>query len=522
MKRRKFLKATSATAMSVPLMLNGLNVSALSSSRLSRMLNIENDKVLVLIQLNGGNDGLNTFIPLDQYDKLANARGNIIVPENELLSLTDEIGLHPNLSGMKSLYEDARLNIIQSVGYPNQNRSHFRSTDIWTTGSSAGEYLRTGWLGRYFDSIHSDYPESYPNNDYPDPIAITIGSLVSETCQGDAANFSMALTDPFSLEQIAEGEPGDVPNTHYGEELTFLRQAIVQTNAYTDIIVDAANSGGNLSTQYPEDNALAQALKTVALLIAGGLNTKVYVVTLGGFDTHANQVVDGEPANGDHAELLQTLSSAMYAFQDDLKLLGLEERVVGMTFSEFGRRIKSNDSFGTDHGTAAPLMVFGPCVNPGVLGDNPEIPEQPDVQDGVPMQFDFRSVYGSILMDWFEVDETQVKNILFDDFQYIPVLQPCSLTNTQKNLDFYTEDIECNVFPNPFVNVAHITFASRSEHVKVSVFDSLGHEIKVLTNQYLSAGQHNLTFESHNLPAGNYFLRIQMEGRQKVKGMIKR
>jgi uncharacterized protein (DUF1501 family) len=204
MKRRSFLKTSSV--VSLPLLLNGMPISAYSRSRLFNFLNTETDKVLVLIQLNGGNDGLNTILPLDQYDNLANVRSNIIIPEGSALPIDDVTAFHPNMTGLRDLYLDGKMEIVQSVGYPNQNRSHFRSTDIWTSGSPADEAWNTGWLGRWMDGDHPTFPDAYPNPDFPDPLALTVGSLVSTTCQGSAANFSLAIEDPFSLSQLATGE----------------------------------------------------------------------------------------------------------------------------------------------------------------------------------------------------------------------------------------------------------------------------------------------------------------------------
>lgn len=521
MKRRKFIQTTAASAIGLPLMLNGLKVGAYPRSSILDFIDPDSDRVLVLVQLTGGNDGLHTLLPVDQYDKLANARSNIILPENSLIEVEDTVGFHPEMTGMKELYDDARLGIVQSVGYPNQNRSHFRSMDIWTSGSSAEEFVSTGWLGRHFDGFLPNYPDDYPNAEYPDPIAITIGSLVSETCQGTAANFSMALNDPNSLFELASGGDGDVPDSPYGEELSFLRESIAQTNAYTDTIQEAADKGANLSSLYPDDNRLAQQLKTVALLVSGGLKTKVYVVSIGGFDTHANQVDAADPLVGEHAQLLRTVSDAVRAFQDDLKQQGLEERVVGMTFSEFGRQIASNFSYGTDHGTAAPIMLFGSCINPGILGDNPEIPDQVEPQEGVPMQFDFRSVYGSVLMDWFELPESEVKSLLYEDFQYIPVLQPCAVVNTEERQSYFQEDIPSYNYPNPFREQTRIVFESGAEWARVSVFNPLGQEIRVLADRRFPQGEHQLLFEAHGFPPGNYYYRIQMKDRQKTRIMVK-
>ncbi|HMQ49645.1 MAG TPA: DUF1501 domain-containing protein [Saprospiraceae bacterium] len=518
MKRRTFLRHT-GTAVSIPLLLNGLKLSASPRQAMFRHLNPDNDKVIVLIQLIGGNDGLNCIVPMDQYDNLANARGNILLPENELLYVTDTNFFHPAMLGMKSLYDDAKMRIVQSVGYPNQNRSHFRSLDIWNTGSPAEEAWRTGWFGRYFESLHPSFPTNYPNEEYPHPFAITMASIVSETCQGTASNFSMTLEDPFSLSPLTEGNGSVPPDTPYGEELEFLRISISQTNDYAAMITEAANLGNNIQA-YPTDNNLAEYLKTIALLLSGGLQTKVFIVPLGGFDTHANQVEEGKPADGEHAGLLSELSDAVNAFHKDLQALGLGERVVTMTFSEFGRQIKSNESFGTDHGTAAPLMLFGQCVVPGFLGNNPEIPNQVADQEGLAMQYDFRDVYGSVLMDWFEVPEDDVRNLFYQDFQYLPVLQPCSTVNAEK-LRLQAEDLQLHVFPSPFQHGAQIRFYSEGAWVKLSLFNSLGSEVRVLTNRRLPVGQHDLRLEGHGLAPGNYYLRLQMDSRQKVVGVVK-
>ena len=516
MKRRSFLRTGSA--LSLPFFLNGIPIRSMAMPSAFSGMNGDSDKILILIQLNGGNDGLNTMIPLDVYDNLANVRENIILPENSLISITGDNAFHPSLAGMVDLFDNAKLNVVQSVGYPNQNRSHFRSTDIWSTGSAADEYLSTGWMGRYFQNRFPDYPNNYPSNDCPDPFALTLGSIVSETCQGISSNYSLAVTNPNDLFQLPEGAGGNPDlSTCYGYELDFVRNAILQTNAYADRITETYDSGNNIAA-YPDDNRLANQLKTVAKLISGGSQTRVYIVSQGGYDTHANQTMADDPLMGDHANLLKNLSDAMSAFQKDLTELGIEERVVGMTFSEFGRQIKSNDGVGTDHGDAAPLFVFGSCVNPGIIGDNPDIPAQVQTQTGVPMQYDFRSVYGSILMDWFEVPEAEIKEILYDDFQYIPMLRVCDSVNTR---DLDTDPLEVELFPNPFTTYATVRFESKSEWIRVSLFDARGAELKVLAARKFNAGKHELKFEGHELPSGNYFVRLQTETQVKTKSLIK-
>ncbi len=517
MKRRNFIRSVGAAA-SVPMILNGMKLSAMPSS-LASLVNNDSDKVLVLIQLNGGNDGLNMIIPRDRYDNLAVVRSNILLPESSILELDDNTGVHPAMEGVQQMFQEGQISVLHSAGYPNQNRSHFRSMDIWKSGSPAGEVWNDGWLGRYLDTLHPAFPEDYPNSEYPDPFAITMGNVVSETCQGKSANFSLTLTDPFSLTPLTEGAPGEVPETPYGDELTFLRTTIKQANKYGERITAVAEVGNNIM-EYPDGNRLAEQLKNVALLISGGLQTKIYIVNIGGFDTHANQVVEGDPTTGEHTQLLENLSEAMRVFQQDIDALGLSERVVGMTFSEFGRRIKSNDSFGTDHGTASPLMVFGTCVNPKVFGESPDIPLDVGKSEGLPMQNDFRDIYGSILMDWFEVKEEDVRTLLHNDFQHIPIIQSCSVTSTGPDLE--TElPIELSNFPNPFRNWTTIQFKTENEWAKLAIYNGLGAEVKVILNKQLPAGEHQVRFDAGNLPPGSYYYRLQLNGRQKTNRMVK-
>lgn len=515
MKRRDFIKNSSA-AISIPLLLNGLQLSAIPSSPLLGGMN-ETDRVLVLIRQDGGNDSLNTFIPLDQYDGLSAVRSNILIPENEVLSISDNLGLHPVMSQAKTLFDQGKMGLIQSVGYPNQNRSHFRSTDIWTSGSPADEHWTTGWIGRYLESMHAGYPEGYPSEQFPDPFAITMGSIVSETCQGSSVNFSMAIADPFSLAPLTEGAGSDLPDTPYGDELAFLRTSISQANAYGEVVTSAAEGGNNMVT-YPDGNSVAAQLKNVALLISGGLKTKVYIVSQGGFDTHANQVDASDVTAGEHAELLGDLSAAVSAFQSDLSALGLEDRVLTMTFTEFGRRIRSNLSLGTDHGTASGIMLFGSCVNPNILGDNPEIHADAGIADGLPMQYDFRDVYGSVLKDWFGVEEDLIKELLFEEFTLLPIIGCDTVGNTTVIED---APVELRCFPNPCRDNFVASFVSSGEWAKMSVFNSLGGEVKVVFARQIPQGQHEVNIDLRGLPAGTYYCRLQIGMRQKSIRVVK-
>ena len=516
MKRRSFLQSSSF--ISIPMLLNGLPLSAVGKNAMFDLVDEDNDKVLVLIQLNGGNDGLNTIIPLDHYDLLANVRSNIIIPENQILKIDDENGFHPSLGELQSIYDDGKMTLIKDVGYPNQNRSHFRSLDIWTSGSPADESWTTGWLGRYMEDLAPEYPEGYPNEDNPDPFALTIGSSVSETCQGTISNFSLAIADPISLNALSVSGDTMPPDNPYGKELEFIRTTIAQSNAYGSVITEAADKGNTLSNLYPESN-LASQLRNIALLISGGLKTKVYIANLGGFDTHANQVEAGDVRVGDHATLLTTISEAVAAFQDDLSQLGLEEKVVTMTFSEFGRRIRSNVSLGTDHGSAAPMMVFGSCVNAGILGNKTALPDNPSQSDGVPFQFDFRDIYGSLLMDWFGVEEGQVRQILHDDFVYVPIVSKCNTTTPIKDVPIFVT--ETYAYPNPFTNWTTIQLNSEGGPTRIALYDAMGRQLKVLMDQDLRFGEHNIKVETSDLQSGNYFCRVITEAGVQAISLVK-
>lgn len=530
MDRRKFIKRTLPIPV-MAFMMGGFPVKAYGRSKLLGSLigaPNESDHVLVLIQMNGGNDGLNMVIPLDQYSAYFNARGNIAIDEAKALKLTNATGLHPAMTGLKEMYSLGKLSVVQSVGYPNPNFSHFRATDIWLTASDSNQVLTSGWMGRYLDQEFPNFPTGYPNVDMPDPLAIQIGSVVSSGLQGPTNSMAMALTSPTSFYQLITGGVDTAPNTPAGHELTFLRQVALQTQQYASVITGAAGKAKNVSTMYPAagQNSLADQLKIVAQLIAGGLKTRVYVVNIGGFDTHSDQVDATAGTDvGAHATLLSKLSVAIRAFQDDCGLLNIDHRVMGMTFSEFGRRIKSNASLGTDHGAAAPVFVFGLRATPGVFGTNPIIPASPTTNDNIPMQYDFRSVYASLLQEWFNVSGTELNNVLLQNFQTLPLIAPANNSPGGKGPSSVTPTIlpdEIGLrqnYPNPFNPSTHISFTSNGGYVQIKVFDTLGREIQTLVDDVVSAGAHDIVFDAGNLPAGMYYCRMQSGSFQQVKPM---
>ena len=526
MKRRDFLGKAIPAGIVMPALINGFAFKAFGASPFMTALTAapeETDHVLVIIQMTGGNDGLNMVVPLDQFDNLSNARANIMLPKSKILALdgTSFTGLHPAMTGLQSLYNAGKVKIVQSVSYPNPNFSHFRATDIWLTAANSDQVLDSGWSGRYLGQEYANYPIGYPNAIMPDPLAIQIGSTVSPAFQGPAVNMGLAISDPNNFYNLINGIQDTAPNTNAGKELTYIRQVSQQTQQYGTVIKAAA---AKISTQgtYPTNNSLANQLKIVARLIAGGLKTRVYMVSIGSFDTHANQVNTGATETGTHANLLMQMSDAIKAFMDDLKGLGASKRVMGMTFSEFGRRIKSNAGIGTDHGAAAPLFLFGDYIQGGVLGTSPVISSNVSVNDNIPMQYDFRSVYSSVLQEWFCCAPDILNNVMLNNYQNLPIIRstaPCVSTNA----DIYNATAGNNLiynYPNPFANFTTINFQSQGGHVLIQVFSMEGRLVSTIVDGVQDQGSHEVIFQNKGYAAGSYYARLQNGSVQQVHTMM--
>lgn len=432
MKRRNFLKTTGLSALSLPIVLNGIPFSSVANSSFYKAMGnaAYPDRVMVLIQLNGGNDGLNTVIPISMYPHLSKSnsqggRSNLLVDENDVLKMmynsidhSPGTGLHPSMTALSNLFNQGKLNVIQGVGYPNPSFSHFRATDIWLSGSDANQYEQTGWAGRFLDHEHPNYLTSLPS----DPLAITIGSISSNAFKGKDLNMGMAVNDP-SASGYFSGNTDTAPNSLYGYELEHIRTVAQQSNNFASSLATAFANGTNVAT-YPTNNSLANQLKTVARLINGDLGTNFYMVNMGSFDMHNDQVNANDPKTGWHANQLQQLSEAIQAFQTDLSSMtnsygAMEDQVFGMTFSEFGRTIKSNNTNGTDHGTTAPMFLFGNKINPTVLGKNPEVwdASQGKMKSDLDLQFDYRSLYATAIHQWFGLDKGDVDGLFGKTFE---------------------------------------------------------------------------------------------------------
>ncbi len=475
------------------------------------------DRILVIVQLSGGNDGINTVIPLDQYSTYMALRANIAIPQDKVLKLNAATGLHPAMTGMKSLYDSGRLVVVQGVTYPSPNQSHFRGTDIWMSGSGFNQYVNTGWAARYLDSQFPNYPVGYPNASMPDPLAIQISAVPSLLLRETQGPLGINLSNPDDfynlVSGIKAGNTDPLPNNAAGKQIAYIRQIQEQSQQYAKGIKAAADKAKNMAT-YPArgQNTLADQLAIVARLIAGGLKTRVYVVSMGGFDTHANQVNAADKTQGAHATLLGRLSDAITVFQNDLKLLNVDKRVLGMTFSEFGRRVASNGASGTDHGTAAPQFVFGSLVQPGIIGANSSLT---DLTSGnLKMVNDFRDVYGSILKQWFQVNTKEYSNVFSRDMISLPIIQGSATTDvaTPSAPSVTGLDVSVRNYPNPCSTATTIEYnLPNAGNVSLRVFDMEGRQVAATQEQFQSAGTYNIPISVENFTDGAYVYRLQTE-----------
>jgi uncharacterized protein (DUF1501 family) len=526
MKRRSFIKRIAPLGL-LPITIQGQSIKTFASNLgLSSAAFTETDNVLVLIQLNGGNDGLNTIIPLDQYDNLTTARPNLYIRENKVAAIngSNKTGFHPALDKLKNLYNEGKVSVIQNVGYPDQDFSHFRSTDIWLTGADSNQYLTSGWAGRYLNEEWPNYPNGFPNNDMPDPLAIQIGSTVSTVCQGLTMNMGFSVNNVSNFYELVDNVDLPYPNTRAGHELHYVRTVAKQSNEYSVRLREATQKAKNLSTKYPAGNSLANQLKVVAQLIAGGMKTRIYVTTIHGFDTHADQIgATGGSDQGVHANLLKNLSEAIDAFQDDLKLLKVDNRVTGMTFSEFGRRIVENGSIGTDHGSSAPLIVFGEKVKGGLTNDNPIIPKNATVHNNLDYQTDFRSVYATILQNWFCISEQETENILYKKYPVLPILDEsaCQTSSIERAKRDKIGDAYIINYPNPCRSQTTFKYYSEGHHVSIIVMDIHGRILDTIVDSQIPKGSHEIQWDTSQLPAGTYYYRFQTGANVMTKSLLK-
>jgi len=401
--RREFIRRSAGGGLGF-LAFSQLAPSFLAQSAMAQSPAAERDRsILVIIQLAGGNDGLNTVIPFTD-DRYYNLRPTLGLKQG-LHGINDALALHPSCTELHELYSAGQLSIIQNVGYPNPNRSHFRSTEIWETASDSDRFQREGWLGRYLDNTCTGSPGE-------DPAAVHVGDMIPQSYLSEKPHSLFGMkhrgrfdrgVDPADLayEKLLHAD-------HTEGNATYLQQTMMNT-LVTERRVEKIIGQYKSMAEYP-GSKLAQSLKRIAALIHANMETRVYYVSQSGYDTHANQL-------DNHARLLGELSAAMQAFQKDLDAHKKDDQVLTMTFSEFGRRPAENGSAGTDHGTAAPLFVMGSSVKGGLLGQAPDLVT--DAKKDLKYSTDFRGIYSSVLDKWLEADSSR---ILGGTYEHVPFI----------------------------------------------------------------------------------------------------
>ncbi len=389
-------------------------------------------RILVVLQMAGGNDGINTLVPFAS-DHYRRARPRLALPESGVLRLNDDVALHAGLAGFKDLYDAGQLAILQGVGYPNPNRSHFRSTEIWQTAAEANKFEHYGWLGRYFDNtcagadptvgitVGRQMPQAFSAQN---PCGVTVDNPRNYRflpAKGAGKTQIAETEDSYrklnTVEKESENSGGSIgaiagAGPMAGSPLDFLERTALDAQVSSDRIRSLA-AGGENHGDYPP-SSLANSLKLLARLIGGGMTTRVYYVSQGGYDTHTNQLAAQE-------RLLRDLGDSIRAFLADLRAQGNEERVLIMTFSEFGRRVAENASGGTDHGAAAPMFIAGGgALRAGLHGAYPSLAPADLFQGDIKYSTDFRAVYATILERWLRTGSEPILGRKFPLLDFLP------------------------------------------------------------------------------------------------------
>jgi len=510
--RRSFLQALGLVGGGT-MMLGSSTLTASRPSPLASALSqAESDRILVLIRLEGGNDGLNTIVPVYDYDVYANLRPTIHLEQSSLYSLSSDFGLPYFMRDLQSMWGDGAMKVVHGVGYQDSSLSHFRGSDIWAS-SEANQELETGWLGRYFENLYPDYTVNPPEI----PAAVQIGSVGNLIFDGADNNYAFSVANPNQLENIAQNgtlhDMTNLPDCTYGDKLQFIRGTTNTTFTYAGEIHSAYAASSN-GVEYL-DQSLGRQLSIVARMIKGNLGTKVYMVTIGGFDTHADQATR-------HAEILTDLSNSVKLFFDDLKITGHDQDVLAMTISEFGRRPDENGSNGTDHGAAAPLMLFGKGLEGnGFIGNHPSLTSL-DQYGNLIYNVDFRQIYATVMSEWLCVDSAVVNQALLGgNFEAIDLGFNCSALDDD---DFDSVEEGFSHFALYENNNTIIKFKnSETAHTVVKLYNIIGQEVATLKNELLLAGEHQIDIRQAaggRLDTGQYIYRISVGSENYSKSVL--
>ena len=527
MKRRDFLKTIplGAAVAGIPFVFGNSRASALfdhPTQKILQPLQNTNNNVLVMIFLEGGNDGLNTVVPFEDphYDSYRPNIGFTTADEKKSLAFRprQDLGMNPQMNALQALWQENKLAILQNVGNSNPDLSHFRSSDIWNSASDPKLNVPTGWSARYLETIYPNYPLVAPQ----DPLAISIGYYQSAAFFGTKGLVNIRIDDPRTYLANATQQNNAVPPTEGGTELAFMRNLISLSNTYAARFNSLFPNFAVNTVSYP-DSQIAHDLLKVAWCIAAGLETKIYYVHMKGFDTHNSQFSKDPTVNG-HALLLKNLADAMFAFQRDLEGLKLDNRVTTMTYSEFGRRVSGMGGVesGTDHGTATPQFILGSCVAGDVYGKTPDLAHL-DANGNLVYEFEFRQMYASILQDWLGVDSDTTATLLNPEAapKEFQTLFPINATGLSQSL-FHaplksvssaniSASTDLMINPNPCRDQAKISFTlAESANVKLTLFETNGKLIGEFFNSRLESGLQKIKVNTQQLSAGSYYLHLQV------------
>lgn len=430
MKRRNFLQLSTTAAIGTPFLLNGMVTHAMTNF-LDAPINCAgiNDRVLVIVRLAGANDGLNTVVPISQYNTYANLRPNIRIQDSgtsgyinldSTLQNNQLSGLHPSLTGFKSLYESGKLSLINGVGYPTPNLSHFKSENTMFAGQDGtnNNTLNSGIYGRYLNALYPGLA-GQPTSSQPDPLAIQLGNTNPNLFYGHSHETGIEYNITNFQDSLFSQLPQSLTlpqNSEYQELLNYISSVEGAMDTYYNRVQEVFNAGSNSTTTYPDSN-LGKQLKTVARMIQGGSKTKIFQVNLGGFDTHVNQVQSGSAHLGNHATLISDISNSITAFQNDIEALGIDNKIMTVTFSEFGRQVRQNGNLGTDHGTLSPFFVVGSSVEAGVYGAHPMFSNTTDFQYSESQRrYDYRQLFATLMQDWLGADDVIMQEAALNEF----------------------------------------------------------------------------------------------------------
>ncbi|WP_294266443.1 DUF1501 domain-containing protein [uncultured Chryseobacterium sp.] len=535
MNRKDFLKLISLAGVGAPFYLNGMP-SRFMNQFLDFQLSCDvvNDRSLVILRLAGANDGLNTVIPVSQYSTYAALRPNIkinssgtgsYIPLDSTVSSGKLVGLNPSMTGFKNLYDSGKLLLMNGVGYPNPNYSHFRSENLMFAGKdgTVNSDLLDGIFGRYLGALYPGLAGN-PTTLNPDPLAIQMGNLnpclfyehtTEKNIEYNMTGFQSSVFSNLNL-----------MNSEYNDLLTYIKGVASSMDSYYNRVMQVFNAGNNSTATYP-NSSLGKQLKTVARMIKGGSKTKIFQVNLSGFDTHVNQVQAGSTHLGLHANLLGDIANSVAAFQADIQQLGIADKIMTVTFSEFGRQVRENGSTGTDHGDLAPFFVIGNAAAAGILGDHPAFTNQTSFYyNQNQRRYDYRQIFASLLQDWLGASTSLMVTSELDYYvtgnQKVDVISNAqkagTVCATTLGTSSVTSEKGIKVYPVPASQYIYVDVEnSRTPEIKYQMLDMSG---RVILQRSEKPASGRIEINVSSVPQGNYILKLTVNSEEISKKIV--